>query len=589
MAKQEKDNNVIKALSYVFTKKEKIYLIYIALLVLVGGVLEMLAVAIFTPFIEAFTNEEAIGESKILSFFYNTFKFKEINDFIVALAGLIIVIYIVKNLYLTYEKNTVYKFSYSLQLRIGTRLIKAYLQKPYTFHLKTNPAELLRTIQVDADYFSKTVIHVIELAIEIFVCMTLVVYLFFVSPTITLTVAAFLVVTVTAYIAYSKGKLRRMAKRNQGYTADILKTLNQSFGGIKEIKVLGREQYFVDKYTSSMAKSVRCFRIGRLASVLPKYCVEAVCIVGLMLAVIIQVKTKPESVSSFIPQMAVFATAAFRLMPSVGRINEHTAAINSNAPSVFLIYKDLKSVEEFTGEDVNAAEGKIELKDRICVDDVTFYYPDNEQAIIENVSFDILKGKTVAFIGESGAGKTTMADIILGVLEPTKGRILADGTNVYDNLPMWQRNIGYIPQTIYLSDDTIRNNIAFGIDAKDIDDNAVMEAAKKAQLQDFIASLPDGLDTVVGERGARLSGGQRQRIGIARALYHDPEILVLDEATSALDNETEAAVMEAIDGLHGVKTMIVIAHRLSTIRNADTILEVTKGKVIERNKEEVLA
>ncbi len=586
---QDNEKNVIKALSYVFTKKEKAYLIYIAFLVLVGGILEMLAVAVFTPFIQAFTNENAIGESQMLSSFFNTFKFKDMNDFIVALAGVIIVIYVVKNVFLTYEKNAVYKFSYSIQQRLGTRLLKAYLQKPYTFHLKTNTAELLRTIQIDADYFSKTVIHVIELAIEIFVCMILIVYLFLVSPTITLTVAAFLIVTVTLYIAYSRGKLRRLAKSNQGYTADILKYLNQSFGGIKEIKVLGREMFFVDKYSSTMEKSVRCFRIARLASTLPKYCIEAVCIAGLMLAVIIQIKTKPESVSSFIPQMAVFATAAFRLMPSVGRINEHTTTINSNAPSIFLIYKDLKSVEGVTDKDAFAGEGKIDLKDKISVDDVTFYYPDNEQAIIKNVSFDISKGKTVAFIGESGAGKTTMADIILGVLEPTAGKVLADGISVYDNLPMWQRNIGYIPQTIYLSDDTIRNNIAFGIDEKDIDDDAVMEAVKKAQLQDFIASLPDGLNTVVGERGARLSGGQRQRIGIARALYHDPEILVLDEATSALDNETEAAVMEAIDGLHGVKTLIIIAHRLSTIRNADTILEVTKGKVIERCKEDVFA
>ena len=592
---KDKNLSVLGALNYIFSAREKMYLIYVLLLVLIGGALELIAVAVFTPFIEVFTNPDAVNTNSVLSILNDVFGFTGTSDFIVGIAGCIIVIYIVKNVFLTYEKNTVYKFSYGIQQRVSKRLIQAYFRKPYIFHLQTNPAELIRTIQIDADNFTKAVIHVIELVMEIMVCFALVVYLFIVSPMITLVTAAFLFVAVIAYIKFSKKKLRSIGKQTQQYSAEIFKYLNQSFGGIKEIKVLGRESFFVDQFVSSLSKNVRCLRIARLASVLPKYFIESVCMVGLMLAVIIKIVTNPASMESFVPQLAVFATAAFRLMPSVGRINEHTAAINSNFPSIMLIYKDLMSVEDIAKGDIapdSKAPGtvdKLALNEEISVRDVCFKYPDAEKNVIDKASFDIPHGQTVAFVGESGAGKSTMADIILGVLSPNSGEIDADGVNVHKNLSMWQQNIGYIPQTIYLSDDTIGNNIAFGVEEKDIDKNALYEAAKKAQLLAFVESLPEGFDTVVGERGARLSGGQRQRIGIARALYHDPEILVMDEATSALDNETETAVMESIDGLHGMKTMIIIAHRLSTIRNADIVYEVGRGKVIKRNKEEVIA
>lgn len=581
---------MVKALNYIFSRKEKFYLLYIALLVMVGGVLELMGVAVFTPFIEVITNPELINSNRLLLFLYNTLNFRDTNGFIVGIACGIIVIYVVKNLFLTYEKNAVYKFSYGTQQRVAKRLITAYFKEPYTFHLKTNPAELVRTIQIDADNFTKTIIHVIELVMELLVCAALIVYLFIVSPMITLITSSFLLVTVGTYVIATKEKLKEMGRQNQKYNAKCFAYLNQSFGGMKEIKVLGRENYFIDEYSESLSKSVRCLRLSRLASVLPKYFVEAVCIVGLMVAVIIEVRTDTANIDKFIPQLAVFATAAFRLMPSVGRINEHTVAINSNIPSIMLIYKDLRSVENIDKKGILTSKGldRLELSNEISVDDVTFKYPDADSNVIDGVTFSIPKGKTVAFIGESGAGKTTMADIILGVLEPQSGNILADGKDVYSNLRLWQKNIGYIPQSIYLSDDTIRNNIAFGIDEKLVDDCAVREAARKAQLLSFIESLPDGFDTVVGERGARLSGGQRQRIGIARALYHDPEILVLDEATSALDNETETAVMESIDGLHGIKTLIIIAHRLTTIRNADMVFEVCGGKVIERIKFDVV-
>ena len=328
-------------------------------------------------------------------------------------------------------------------------------------------------------------------------------------------------------------------------------------------------------------------RLNKLLSMTPKYIVEPVCMAGLLIAVIVKMfYGKKDDISTFIPQLSTFAVAAFRLLPSVGKINEHVNNILYAAPSLDLIYEDLKGIEDFKKQEIDehrpwSFQNKIEAKS------ITYLYPNTDKKILDNTGCVIPKGKTVAFIGGSGAGKTTMVDIILGLLPPQLGKVKADDMNIFKNLSTWHQHIGYIPQTIYLSDDSIRSNVAFGIMEDEIDDEAVMEALKKAQLLEFAESLPEGLDTAVGERGVRISGGQRQRIGIARALYHDPEILVLDEATSALDGETEMAIMESIESLQGTKTILIIAHRLTTIRNADIIYEVCDGKVVERSKEYV--
>ena len=319
----------------------------------------------------------------------------------------------------------------------------------------------------------------------------------------------------------------------------------------------------------------------------PKYIIEMVCMTGLLAAVIFKIFFGQRELIDFVPQLAVFAVAAFRLLPSVGRINEHLSAVLYAMPSLDLIYNDLKEVEK-TYTDKQERDKTWRLQDKIEVRKVTYRYPDGDVNVIENASFVIKKGQTAAFVGTSGAGKSTIVDVLLGLLPPQYGKIYADGMNIYKNLLTWQMEIGYIPQTIYLSDDSIRNNVAFGIKEDKIDEEAVVRALKQAQLYDFVEVLPEGLDTFVGDRGVRLSGGQRQRIGIARALYHDPEILVLDEATSALDNETESAVMEAIEKLQGQKTILIIAHRLTTIQNADVIFEVNDGKVEVKSKQEVL-
>ncbi len=362
--------------------------------------------------------------------------------------------------------------------------------------------------------------------------------------------------------------------------------MNQALGGVKEIKVLNREEHFIKEYDNYFKKYVHGLRVNRLIGILPKYVVESVSMSGLLLAVIFKMYMGQKELVEFVPQLSAFAVAAFRLLPSVGKINEHMSATLYSAPSLELIYHDLKEIEDVKKED-KGEEREWKFEKELKVSKLAYHYPDAEENVLEGVDFTIQRGETVAFIGYSGAGKTTLVDILLGLLQPQYGKILADGMEVRKNLKVWQKEIGYIPQVIYLSDDTIRHNIAFGVDEGEIDEEAVIEAARKAQIYDFIFNLPDGLETFVGDRGVRLSGGQRQRIGIARALYHDPEALVLDEATSALDNETETAVMESIERLRGEKTMIIIAHRLTTIKKVDRIYEVVDKKVEVRSKEQV--
>lgn len=574
-------------LGYIFSKKDKGKLFVLLAIIICGSFLELLGVTIFMPFINIIMEQDTIWKSKWLCFFYDFLNFQSATTYLAALAVIIIIIYIFKNIYLALEKNAIYKFSYDVQRKLSSRLLAAYMHEPYTFHLNKNVAELQRSMQEDTDMFAKAMIHIMEMLAEICVCIAIGIYLFIVSQSITTVVVVLLLSCLLVFFKISRKYSRNLGKRGQEYKGNIYKWMNQGLGGIKEIKVLNRESYFVESYDRYFRKYVYGLRMGNLIRILPKYAIETVSMTGMLLAVTLKLFFGQKDIAEFVPQLAVFAVAAFRLMPSVGRINEHMANIQYADSSINLIYHDLKEVEEVMTEK-KEEKGDWKFEKELQVKKVSYHYPDAEENVLTDVSFVIQKGSSVAFVGPSGAGKTTMVDIILGLLVPRYGKITADGLDVRKNVSLWQKEIGYIPQTIYLSDDTIRNNIAFGILEEEIDEEAVREAVRKAQLFDFVDNLSDGLDTMVGDRGVRLSGGQRQRIGIARALYHDPEILILDEATSALDNETESAVMEAIDSLKGLKTMIIIAHRLTTIRNVDVIYEVADGKVRRREKEEVL-
>lgn len=578
---------MLTKLRYIFDRKDKLIILLLLVAVVIGSFFELIGVAIFTPLVNVIMDPNSIQNTDILRQLYEWGGFSESRDFLAAIVGAIIFVYIFKNVFMALEKNWIYKFCYGIQKKISVRLLKSYIKEPYTFHLNKNIAVLQRSLQEDTDLFTKGIIHVMELIAEITVCGVLGIFLFIESKSITVIVLVMLVVCVGIFTTISRKFSKSLGAQCQIYKGKLYQWVNQSLGGIKEVKILNREDYFVDSYEHYFGKYVYGLRINRLIAVLPRYFVEAVCMSSLLLAILVKMFWGQGDITNYISQLAVFAVAAFRLLPAVGKINEHVADILYSYPSLDLIYHDLKQIEEEPEVKVKE-EMDWKFQKEIQIKNVSYHYPDTEECVLNGVSFTVPKGKTTAFIGPSGAGKTTMVDIILGLLKPQLGKIYADDLNIHKHQYVWQKEIGYIPQVIYLSDDTIRNNIAFGIREDEIDEDAMIAAIKKAQLFDFIESLPDGLDTFVGDRGVRLSGGQRQRIGIARALYHDPEVLVLDEATSALDNETEAAVMEAIDHLKGQKTILIIAHRLTTIRNADIIFEVADGKVCEKAKQEVL-
>ena len=580
---------MIKKFMYIFDGRDKLKLSVMLFLIMVGSLLELAAVAIFQPFIAVMMNPDGVHTNRFTRLMHEFFQPTSHELFLTILCVGIAVIYIVKNGFLWLQQRYVIHFSLDVQSRIAARLLRGYLKEPYVFHLNTNAADLIRNVSSDTAIFTKMLMHSEHLLTEALVCILLGIALYDVSQSMAVVIGLSLMICIGTYTRITRRYIRKLAENMRFYSANMYKWLNQSFHGIKEITVLGRAAFFVDSYRNYNRSYVKDARKSNLMISTPKYMVETVCIVGMIAAIIIKLNFGRNDTQDFVSQLAVFAVAAFRLLPSANRINEYISGISSTLPSVDLVYDDLKGIEAIENKKVASQEEREwSFEKSVAARHISYSYPGSEEKVLDQAECEIPKGKTVAFIGSSGAGKTTMADIILGLLEPQRGRVMVDDMNIFKNIDLWRRQIGYIPQFIYLSDDTIRNNVAFGVSEELIDERAVEEAISKAQMATFVESLPEGLDTFVGDRGVRLSGGQRQRIGIARALYHDPEILVLDEATSALDTETESAVMDAINRFHGTKTMLIIAHRLTTIQNADIIYEIMDGKFIRREKADVL-
>ena len=570
---REENRRMIQKLRYIFSRTDKVKLVGLVALMLIGSVLELLAVAVFNPFIEVMMQTSSISDDTFLQFFFQHTNIDSIEGYLIALSLIIAVIYVIKNIYLMFEQNAILTFSYRTRMNLATRLLTTYMNEPYTFHLSKNIAEMQRCLQSDTSQFMTLINSCLQLAVEAVTCFALGLYLFHTSHSITVLIGFLLGVCVVIFFMISKKVSSKLGRQNEFYNAKLIQWINQSLGGVKEVKILQREKYFIDSYRTNYKKLIWGARVNELLAAVPKHIVETVAIVGLVLAIIVKLLFGHGALDTFIPQMAVFAVAAFRLLPSVGKINAYVNSVMYNKASLDMIYQDLREIEKNQPAEIEWA-GKAEnwkFEQGVFAEHITYHYPDSDTEVLHDISVEIPKGKTVALIGPSGAGKTTLAE-----------------HDVYENLRSWREKLGYIPQSIYLSDDTIRNNVAFGIYEDQIDEDAIWKALEKAQLKEFVQGLEKGLDTYVGDRGVRLSGGQRQRIGIARALYHDPEILVLDEATSALDSSTEQAVMESIESLQGLKTMIIIAHRLTTIKNADLVYEVSGGNVVLRNKEDVI-
>lgn len=567
--------------AYIFTKEQKVKIVLLLMVIIFTSFLELLGVTAIMPFINVMMSPEAIQRTAYLNWLYIKFNFHQTNSFLAFLAGLLIAIYIVKNIFISIMYQLQYKFTFSSQRRLAYKLMECYMKQPYSFHLQNNSADLIRSINTDVVMMFQGVLAMLQLVAEIMVCIVLGVYLIIKDKSITIGLCVFMVFFLTVFAKKFKRYLSKVGEEDRKYSAGIVKWLQQSFGGMKETKILGREDFFLNKFDSEYYRWANCEKIYRYLQVAPRPVMEAVCIVAMMSIVILKLLNGTHSIY-FVTTISVFAVAAFRLLPSFNRITNYLSVIMFNLPAFEAVYKDLKAIEDvrIKKEDNKPAE-TLMLREAIKIKGLFYKYPASEENVLENVNMEIIKNQSVAFIGSSGAGKTTLADLILGALEPTAGNIFIDECDAFENLSAWQKNVGYIPQNIYLMDDTIKNNIIYGAENAQ-DDKKLWNAIEKAQLKEFVMELREGVETQIGERGIRLSGGQRQRIGIARALYSNPEVLVLDEATSALDTDTETAVMDAIASLSGRKTLIIIAHRLTTIENCDIIYEVN-NRTVERH------
>ncbi len=573
---------MLRKINYIFSKKQKIQSVFLCIGLFIGALFELVGVSLITELVSIVTDPSKIHKNPMLKSVYDLFGMREDRQFFLALVIGLIILYLVKNIFLLWINYVQYTFIYNNQLRLSGRLIDCYLKKPYTYHLDKNSAEMVRNVMLDTERFFQMLLSVFLMLSELLISLLLCVYLFTVDWFITVSVAVILGIFTAIYLLLFKNKAKEYGKINQIYDGKMHQSINQALGAVKDIKILHREKYFVDAFCGYGKKKMRAVRNNNVLGQAPKYVIETVCI-GAILLVLVFKLYMGEDLSTMITQLAAFAVAAFKLLPSASKINNFANLIIFLKPSVDLIYRDIKDTEDMKSFELTDAVTDFEIKDAdaISVTGLTYRYPHTEKDVLKDVSLKIPLGYAVGLMGPTGAGKSTLADVILGILTPTSGTVCYGNMNVHEHPIKWSKKLAYIQQSIYLADETIRNNVAFGIDDDKIDEEKVWKALEEAQIKDFVKSLPEGLDTMVGERGVRLSGGQRQRIGIARALYDDPEILVLDEATSALDNETETAVMEAIDNLMGRKTLIIIAHRLTTLRNCQKIFKVEGGGVRE--------
>lgn len=579
---------IIEELRYIFPKKQQIGLILLLIGIGIGTALELLGVTAILPFIDVVMNPESIQRKPYLRNVYELFGFESEIYFMAFLAVILIIVYMLKNLFLCFLYGLQYRFIFNNQKEIACRMLKCYMRQPYAFHLSHNSSDLIRNVSTDTNMMFRGLLAMLQTITEVAVCVALGVYLFVLDKTITLGIGIIAGGFLILFGKNFKRYLTKIGTEDRKYNADITKWLMQSFGGIKETKIMEREDYFLSKFEYSYENYARCEKRYCFLQAVPRPVIEAVCICAILLVVIFKLMTGTQS-NYFVTTLSVFAMAAFRLLPSVSRIANYLSIIMFNKPAIDAVYHDLKEIDRIEKENEEKSENPeiLKIEKKILIQNLSFRYPDSDKFVLENINMEIEKNQSIALIGPSGAGKTTLADIILGALQPTEGGVYIDGKNIQKNMAAWHKNIGYIPQTIFLMDDTIRNNIAFGIKEDQIDEKRLWKAVEKAQLKEFIEGLEHGIETEIGEAGIRLSGGQRQRIGIARALYYDPEVLVLDEATSALDNDTEEAVMEAINELTGSKTLIIIAHRLTTIRKCNQIYEV-KNANVEKVRNEIV-
>ena len=524
-----------------------------------------------------------------LSPYINVDFLNSLSHYKIILYGALIltITFVVKNLYLAfiiYIQGLVQK---ELKVSIGLRLFKQYISAPYTFHLNRNPAILLRTITADSGRATRVIFSLIILLRELLILVTIFILLFIVDPVITFYVFCSLSIFVGIFFYFTKRGLKERGQIVQDRGGEQIKIVNQSLGAIKDVKILNRENFLEKIFDENIGVIEKNMLLNYFFTQMPRLFLEVICIIAVVVVSTVFLYME-RSIISIIPVISLLAVSAIRLIPSFNTIATSLAAIRQLLPSFNLVTKEISEMTSIRPIFSNAVKKNAEFSKDIYFKNVNFQYPNVNVFSIFDLNLKINHGEKIGFIGDSGAGKSTLIDLLLGLLQTTSGNIIVDNKNISENLRNWQNQIGYVPQDIYLLDDTIKKNIAFGIPEKNIDNKKLLKSIEMSQLKEFINSLPDGEHTIVGNRGIRLSGGQKQRIGIARALYNNPKILILDEATSSLDINNEKKVMEEIFSLGGSRTLIIVTHRHQTVQNCDNVFLLDKGKLLEQGKYEYL-
>ncbi len=590
----EKIKDLYHKFNVILSKQQKLYGVIIFACTIFAAFLETIGVSAILPVVEGLMDMEALRDKWYLQPLVKTFGIQEPQTLILLVCGGVIAIYIFKNMYFILYTWLVRKYTYKIKRELGIKVMESYMQQGYIFFVNNNTSRLIQGITGDVGSVNTILDGIFSLSTKLLTVIAIGGFMLIQAPSTAIPLICLAIFSVFAIqLIYKKtlrkyGVLLRVAERENSQVS------LEAIQGSKEILVARRQDYFVKRYIESINKHIKaCIKI-EMAGLTPGYIIEMICVAGLLIAIVIQTGTMGAS-TEMIGTLSVMAISAFRILPNVAAISSTINSIRGRMPAFNAAYETIRKVdslgqenrEDIAGSEANPTTEEIIFNNELKLNHVSYRYPNTSKYILQDVDFTIKARTSIGIIGPSGAGKSTLVDVLLGLLIPEKGNITMDGEDIRDLGVRWNRNVGYVPQSVYLTDATIRENIAFGIPEGQIDDIMVWNALEMAQLADFVRKQPNGLDTCVGERGVKFSGGQRQRVAIARALYLNPEILILDEATAALDNETERTLMEAIESLQGQKTLIVVAHRLTTIQKCDYVYEVSEGKIVERDKKEI--
>ncbi len=573
-----------KKLLILLTNKEKKKLLFLALLMILGSISEIVGIGALPGFIALIAKPEMIQKIPFVYRIIQQLGITSQNDLLIWGSVFLIIIFIFKNGYLTFLAYYKSKIVFDIQLRMSFDLFKSYLKAPYSFHLNRNSSELLSNVYDSVKMIIVgVIIPLISIVMESLLLLLVMGLLVFIEPVISLITIFVFGFSGFIYLRYTKNKSVNFGKELQKLRDVVFKIVTEGLVGFKDARVLNREDYFINHFYTSSDRNAKGLMHQSFTNSITKPILETIAMI-VMLSITISLVVRNNDISSILPSLALFGFASIRLLPSISIILSGFSSLRFSFPSINPVWKDMEYLknEKVSQDRIFDEHSNVSLQKQIEFKNVSYQYPGAVTQSLKDININIPMGKAIAFVGSSGAGKTTIVDVTLGLLQPSFGKIFVDGIDIHTNIPSWQKQIGYIPQHIFLADNSIRNNIAFGIDESEIDDVKIWDAIRLSQLESLILELPEGIYTNIGERGVRFSGGQRQRIGIARALYHNPKILIMDEATSALDNITEKYIVQEMEALKGSRTIIIIAHRLTTVMNCDTIYFMDKGGIIDQ-------